>query len=292
MIVLAATIFIVVGLAAAAFVAWPALQVAQGRKRFVIAASISLFVVTAGLGTYGLLGRPQFAVRTLEGDDVRDRNGAIALLVKHLRGSPDDLRGWHLLGRAYMDADDGGDAVRALQRAIALTSAQGRPDAGVYSDYGTALVLESGGRMPAESEQAFRMALAVDPRDRVALFFLGQLAASRGQYADAETDWQRLLSELPVKSPFRQQLLASIARLHAMSGARPDIGAMVSGLATRLKQEPDDLQGWQRLVRAYAVLGDRARALQALRDARSAMVKRPDALAALSMEAKELKLEN
>ena len=66
---------------------------------------------------------------------------------------------------------------------------------------------------------------------------------------------------------------------------------MVAGLAARLKAQPDDAQGWQRLVRAYAVLGDNAKAIAALSDARKAMAKNPDALTALDAEAKELKLE-
>ena len=33
------------------------------------------------------------------------------------------------------------------------------------------------------------------------------------------------------------------------------IAAMVDGLAERLKQNPDDLEGWQRLGQSYAVLG-------------------------------------
>ena len=291
MTVLASAIFIAVALVAAGFVAWPSLKLAQGRTGIALAAAVSLFVAAAGLGTYAWLGRPQLALRSLQGDHVRDRNAAIGLLVMHLRRNPDDLRGWRLLGRAYMDADDAGDAVRAFQRAIALMAAQKTPSAGVYSDYGMALVLESGGQMPQEAEQAFRTALSLDSKDRVALFFLGQLAASRGQYAQAEAHWRRLLGELPANSPFRQRLVDDISRLRAMAGSRPDIAAMVAGLAARLHQAPDDPAGWQRLVRAYAVLGERSQAVQALADARRAMAERPDILKALSSEAKELKLE-
>jgi cytochrome c-type biogenesis protein CcmH len=44
---------------------------------------------------------------------------------------------------------------------------------------------------------------------------------------------------------------------------RAMIRSMVERLATRLKAEPDDLDGWQRLARAYDVLGDRAHAADA-----------------------------
>ena len=47
-----------------------------------------------------------------------------------------------------------------------------------------------------------------------------------------------------------------------------DRGAMIRGmvdrLATRLKQNGDDVEGWLRLVRAYMVMGERDKAVSAL----------------------------
>ena len=65
---------------------------------------------------------------------------------------------------------------------------------------------------------------------------------------------------------------------------------MVADLAARLKAQPDDAQGWQRLIRAYAVLGDNAKANAALKDARAALAKNPQALAALSPASLKLKI--
>lgn len=39
---------------------------------------------------------------------------------------------------------------------------------------------------------------------------------------------------------------------------------MVESLDARLTENPDNLEGWQRLVRSYAVLGDRTAAETAL----------------------------
>ncbi len=60
------------------------------------------------------------------------------------------------------------------------------------------------------------------------------------------------------------------------------IHQMVDGLAARLKANPDDPQGWVRLVRAYSVLGDTARRDAALAQARSRYAGRPDILSQLS----------
>ncbi|HEX4294002.1 MAG TPA: hypothetical protein VHZ29_07700 [Rhizomicrobium sp.] len=292
MTILTIVLFAVIASAAAAFAAWPAFAHLPSPRRTLPTAGLALLVAGLGIAAYLELGRPTLATRTLRGRNVTDTNGAIALLVHHLHAVPGDLQGWRILGRAYLDARDGDDAVKAFTRAISLSQATGRPIAGVYSDYGMALAAISGNAMPDQAERAFRYALSLDPSDRVALFFMGQISAAHGQNADAIMLWQRLLSEMPSNSPFHQELVDDIARLKATSGGQaPDIDAMVAGLAARLKSEPDDPSGWQRLVRAYAVLGDQAKARAALADARTAMAKRADVLGALSAEAKELKLE-
>jgi cytochrome c-type biogenesis protein CcmH len=73
-------------------------------------------------------------------------------------------------------------------------------------------------------------------------------------------------------------------------GAAPDPKAMVAGLAARLKENPDDPAGWQRIIRAYAVLGERAEAQTAAGQARKIFAGKPDIVAALDAEAKDLKL--
>jgi cytochrome c-type biogenesis protein CcmH len=41
------------------------------------------------------------------------------------------------------------------------------------------------------------------------------------------------------------------------------IRTMVNRLAARLQQQPDDIDGWRRLARAYTVLGERDKAADA-----------------------------
>ena len=56
------------------------------------------------------------------------------------------------------------------------------------------------------------------------------------------------------------------------------IRGMVSRLADRLKQNGNDLEGWQRLLRAYMVLGQRDKANAAVVDAKRALAADPDKL--------------
>jgi cytochrome c-type biogenesis protein CcmH len=58
------------------------------------------------------------------------------------------------------------------------------------------------------------------------------------------------------------------------------IRSMVQRLADRLEREPGDVDGWLRLGRAYGVLGEQQKSLDAYRRAAEADPKRADARAA------------
>jgi cytochrome c-type biogenesis protein CcmH len=71
----------------------------------------------------------------------------------------------------------------------------------------------------------------------------------------------------------------SAADLEAAKAMTPEqrqamIRAMVERLAARLEANPDDEEGWQRLARAYTVLGDDEKAAEAAARA-AALATRP-----------------
>jgi cytochrome c-type biogenesis protein CcmH len=69
------------------------------------------------------------------------------------------------------------------------------------------------------------------------------------------------------------------------------IRSMVARLADKLKQDGSDVAGWERLLRAYMVLGDHDKALTAAADARRALAGDPDKLRRLDEVIKDLKVE-
>ena len=283
---------IVVALAAIAFAVLPLWRAKSLKGRGILAGAIALFLLGIGGGTYWMLGQPYLAWRSAQGVETRDVNGLIALLVKRVRVAPNDLQAWVYLGRGYMGAGDAGDAAKAYARAVTLANASGHPDSGLDTLYGEALVAQANGAVGDEAEAAFSAALKLNPKEQAARFFLGQALAARGDKAGALDLWNGLLAETPANSPLHQTLVDRIALLTAQGGgAAPDPKAMVAGLAARLKDNPDDAAGWQRLIRAYSVLNQRTEAQDALVTARKTFAGKPDVLAALGAEAKELKLE-
>lgn len=276
-------------LVAAAFAAWPILFRGTGRGRLLLAGAVAALVLGIGGGAYLMLGSPYLAARTLSGPSPHDLRGLIAVLSERVRHRPGDPRGWTLLGRGYLTLGDAADAAAAFRRAIPAAAPQQKPE--LYSAYGEALTLANGGAVTAEAEQAFAHALRDNPKDFAARYYLGQAYANRRDTAHALALWTSLLADAPVNAPWRPELLDRIALLTGRSGAAPDIGAMVASLAARLKAKPKDPQGWQRLIRAYAVLGDAARAQKSLDRARAALKGDAAAIAQLALEARELKLE-
>ncbi len=69
------------------------------------------------------------------------------------------------------------------------------------------------------------------------------------------------------------------------------IRTMVARLADKLKADGSDLAGWERLLRAYMVLGDHAKAVAAAADARKALAGDADKLRQIDAVIKDLKVE-
>jgi cytochrome c-type biogenesis protein CcmH len=259
------------------------------RARLLLAAAVSTLVLGIAGGCYLVLGSPYLAERALSGPSSHDLRGLIAVLTHRVRARPNDPRGWTLLGRGYLTLGDAADAAAAFRRAIPVASPSEQP--GLYSAYGEALTQSSGGEVTADAEQAFRAALGSKPKDFAARYYLGIAYANRRETAKALALWNSLLADAPPHASWRAELVDRIALLTGHSGASPDIRAMVNALAARLKAQPDDPEGWQRLVRAYTVLGDAAKARESLASARVALKGDSGAIARLALEARQLKLE-
>src|SRR5690606_1100292 len=117
--------------------------------------------------------------------------------------------------------------------------------------------------------------LALEPRNPKARFLNAAALAHAGDDAEAAAAFRALLDDLPDGSPWRPAIAQAVADLEGRPERGPSaeeveaaglisdneratmIGDMVEGLDRRLRENPQDPEGWQRLVRSYVVL-DRA----------------------------------
>lgn len=254
---------------------------ADPRARRAVLAAVTAAPALA-LGLYLALGSPGLGDQPFAARLDRWRNSDLstltapeiaAVLRQATAARPDEAEGFRLLGLAEGASQNPVAAVRALRRAAAL--APGRPD--IWQMLGEAEVFEAGGKVDADAEAAFIRLAALEPANVTARYFLASAKADAGKTAEAASDLKALLADLPAQETDRRAAVqASLAKLEgraAPATANPQqlamIQGMVAGLAAKLEAKPDDPEGWVRLVRAYAVLGDTAKRDAAYANARA-----------------------
>jgi cytochrome c-type biogenesis protein CcmH len=208
-----------------------------------------------------------------------------AVLERLTRERPNDAEAFRFLAIAQGASQAPAAAVRSMQRAVQI--APGRAD--LWELLGQAQMAAGDGDVSADAAAAFRRAVQLDPRSFAARFQLGRAAIDHGDAAGGLAAWRSLLADMPADDPRRSTLIQSIAEAQAPpkpQAALPGdqlamIRGMVEGLAQRLASQPDDPQGWVRLVRAYAVLGDAAKRDEALAKAKARYAGREDLLGQL-----------
>jgi cytochrome c-type biogenesis protein CcmH len=288
---------------------------ADGTRRRFAAIGALILVPAVALGVYLMTGSPNVPAQPLaarlEGTpDRQDIDVLLARIERRLQESPDDGHGWDIVSRVYMQQGRPREAAMAFANAIRLLGSDAERQAGL----GEALLMIAGGVVTAQAKQAFEAALRHDPGLPSARYYIARAFAQQGDSQEAIRRFSALLADAPPGAPWveivRRDLAelgapAPTARAAAPGPTRDDLSAaaamppqeratmirsMVERLAERLRDNADDPEGWIRLVRAYAVLGDTERAREALRQAKLALTNRPGADFALDRLARELGL--
>lgn len=279
--------------------------------RVIIGAAIAATAILA-LALYFVLGAPgspdqPYKARVAEwradpNSLSPDRMAAVLRDVAKDPKSPKALQTdpqfFYYLGQAELAAGDPFAAQRALEKAVAVGARS--PD--LHVALGTAIVSGSEGKITPEAEAQFKAALALDPANLPARYQLARAQIAAGNVSGGAAALRAVANELPEGDETRATVLAEA---DAAIGQAPALGAqaaaiasagageqaafvrgMVGRLAARLKQEPNDADGWARLVRSYGVLGDTAAQQNALAEARRIFAGRPAELAKIEAEAK------
>ncbi|MEW5685117.1 MAG: c-type cytochrome biogenesis protein CcmI [Pseudomonadota bacterium] len=211
-----------------------------------------------------------------------------AVLRVATRERPTDAEGFRLLGMVEAAAQNPVASVRALRQAATL--APQRVD--IWQMLGEAEIVEAGGKVDADAQAAFRKVLELSPKDPGARFYLANAKAEAGRKAEAVGDLEGLLAEMPASDPRRQVVANALADLKGQPQAKGDpqqlalIQGMVASLAGKLEADPNNPEGWVRLVRAYAVLGDTDKRDAAYASARARYAGTPQVLQQLDEAAR------
>ncbi len=266
----------------------------QSRSRFSRTARVAgiaavLSVPLVSWGFYAAVGSPGLPAQPLQARLEADpEQGSLVELVaraeSHLAANPDDARGWDVLGPVYLRMGRSVDAANAFRRAITIDG----PTALRQTGLGEALAAQAGGLVTLDAQAAFQRALDIDPSYPRARFLLATGYAQEGRVDEARDIWLAMQRDLPAESPWQELIVQTLgeeaqastpAAAPAPGPAAADIKAaaamgegdrlemietMVAGLDERLRQNPMDGEGWQRLIRSYVVLGRQDEAQSAL----------------------------
>lgn len=251
-------------------------------------------------------------------DDV---DTMIKRLEARLRENPSDGEGFRMLGWSYMMTGRAQQALEPFRKSLALLPQQ----ANVHAGYGEALVSVAAGTVTDEAKAEFDKALALDPAEPRARYFAALFQSQYGDEKGALDNWIALANSGAPDAPWQAEVRGKIAEVSgklgidvagrlkagsAPSAALPPpagpadirdlsarfvesdreamIARMVDGLAERLKTNPDDVDGWSKLLRSRMVLQQGDQAARDLVTARAALARDPAKLARIEGEARDL----
>jgi cytochrome c-type biogenesis protein CcmH len=280
----------------------------RSRRTVAVVALVGVPVLAVAL--YLPLGSPRlpdfpFSARVQTASPSQPLENLVAQVEAHLEKNPTDGRGWTVLAPVLEKVGRFDDAVKAYRNSISYDGETAERRA----DLGEAMSAAAGGVVTADAKTEFERAVALDANEVKARFYLGLSAEQDGRPADAAAIWRAMLQGAPADAPWRGFVRAALARVGGVTtptlsddtiAAAKDmketdrdamIHSMVERLATRLKQNGDDVGGWLQLVRAYMVLGERDKARQAVADARQAVGSDAERLQKLNDGLKDLGLD-
>jgi cytochrome c-type biogenesis protein CcmH len=235
-----------------------------------------------------------------------DLEKTAAALAARLKTRSANAADWLLLARTEAALGHWQKSTDAYRQAMRLT--HDRPD--IATAYGEELVMAADGVVTPAAHDVLAAALARDPGNVEARYYLALAQAQAGNAAAAIAAWQKLAAEQPADSPLRRELETRIDEAAESAGlAKPKLAppaagpsaaelaeaakiapaqrqqmirGMVAKLAAELEAKPDDVEGWLRLGRAYGVLGEHDQAADAYQHALRLKPQDPEILIAVA----------
>lgn len=280
----------------------------------VLAIALAIMVPLGAVFMYLEFGQPgkpdmPLATRTDLGVGTVGQNDGLNKMVAELEqaaeADPANPETWLNLGLAYKRLERFRESADALGKAFALRPATPM----LNSEYGEALVLASAGTVTPEARAAFEVVLAERPEDIRARHYLALGDYQAGRTQAALDRWAALIAISPADAPWLEVVREALAlaatdlgldvadvmpnplppaedggltaeqqaEMAAMSPEEREatIRGMVEELEARLAEDPMDLEGWERLIRARNVMGDRDAAQEALNRALEVFAEAP-----------------
>jgi len=245
----------------------------------------------------------------------RDRalRNAVADLSNKLIQNPNNLENWELLGNSLLALNRPQEAQTAFLEAVKLSNRDGA----YLAMYAEAIIRASDGQVTAPARGALEEAAKSGNDNPRIGFYLGVADLQQGHAGAAVERWITLANSAPADASWLPMVVRQIQQTAQAEGIditgrlkpalppsapaiagtvgpsqqdmkaaadltpeerRQMIEGMVGRLASKLEENPQDPDGWARLMRAYMVMGMKDKAQQSYQQAQEALKDNPQAL--------------
>ncbi|WP_431323780.1 c-type cytochrome biogenesis protein CcmI [Rhizobium sp. YTU87027] len=244
--------------------------------------SIISLLPLLSIGVYVAIGSPALPSQPLQAR-LRNPGQDVAILIQkteqHLAQDPADGRGWDVIAPVLLKMGRAGDAENAYRNAVRILG----PGVPRLDGLAESLMAQSGGTVTTQAQAVLRQVLALEPENPRARFYLALSLEQANDKVGARQAFEALAATSPMTAPWMPLVREHIAvnggphiegpeetDTAAAGSMRPDpkpemIRKMVDSLDARLTADPNNLDGWLKLIRSYAVLKEDGRALAALK---------------------------
>lgn len=259
----------------------------SGRNRLAQAFVIVL-LPAIGLCLYLATGRPDLPAQPLAerlANPGNDINILIARAENHLARNPDDGAGWDLLAPIYYRSSRMEDSANAYAQAIRLLGES--PER--LDGYAEALIALADGVVTADARKPLEASLKLKPDNPRTRYYLALALEQEGRKPEARAAFEALAKDSPADAAWLPLVNKHIVAL-GEGGETPTLGnptvddvaaaqdlstgdrqqmiaGMVESLAAKLQENPNNFEGWMRIIRSYVVLDQRPKAEAALQTA-------------------------
>ena len=161
-------------------------------------------VLLLSISVYSQIGSPD--AQSPQQGELPSIDAMVDSLAARLQQDPNDVPGWKLLGRSYVQMRDFPGAIAAYERAVDL---EGGQNGQTLADLGEVILLSDGRTLNGRAGEVFENALAVSPGNQKALFYAGMAAVERGDKELGAQRWEALLASSPpqnIEEILRQQI--------------------------------------------------------------------------------------
>lgn len=269
-----------------------------------MAVTVILLATVGFYLTIGQPGMPDFALKNQQHSPSRmaEKNAEsqdkilkiqqeVVDLKRHLAETPDNIKAWHALGQYQSQLRNKAEAAQAFQQWYERDP--GNIDAAIV--YGESLIMLSDGQVSPAALLVLNRARKIQPRNPGVRHYLSLAAYQAGNVSQALAGWKSLEADSKPGVPWMRQLKGWIQRAERDLGVEGSddrlpaptlseeqqqaiadmsqeeqsemIKGMVGRLQEKMEQNPENIEGWFRLAKAYMVLGQKQDAIASLEQA-------------------------